>query len=137
MKYKIIILKEEPKQELEPLEVPMPIYKHEGKELTNEELMKERSSAYEFINFDKQETLEQVAERILANNIDGLKDALNDNDLFYFYKGVVQCYGEAMAKWKQEQIIDFLQSEITERRDYTASKMCEKAIEFIKKFKNK
>ena len=62
---------------------------------------------------------------------------LNDNDLFYFYKGVVQCYGEAMAKWKQEQIIDFLQSEITERRDYTASKMCEKAIEFIKKFKNK
>ena len=59
------------KQELEPLEVPMPIYKHEGKELTNEELMKERSSAYEFINFDKQETLEEAIEnRIKGINID-------------------------------------------------------------------
>lgn len=52
---------------------------------------------------NKQETLEEVAERILANNIDGLRDALQDDDLFFFYKGVVQCYGEAMAKWQQEQ----------------------------------
>jgi len=59
----------------------------------------------------KQETLEEVAERILANNIDGLRDALKDDDLFFFYKGVVQCYGEAMAKWQQEQIgkSEFLQ----------------------------
>ena len=41
------------------------------------------------------------------------------------------------AKWQQEQILDFLYSEITERRDYSASKMCEKAIEFIEQFKNK
>ena len=47
--------------------------------------------------------LEQVAEIILANNIDGLKDALKDDDLFFFYKGVIQCYGETMAKWQQEQ----------------------------------
>jgi hypothetical protein len=47
--------------------------------------------------------LEQAAEIILANNIDGLKDALKDDDLFYFYKGVIQCYGEAMANWQQEQ----------------------------------
>jgi hypothetical protein len=53
--------------------------------------------------FIKQETLEEVAERILANNIDGLRDALKDDDLFFFYKGVVQCYGEAMAKWQQER----------------------------------
>jgi hypothetical protein len=51
----------------------------------------------------KQETLEEIAERILANNIDGLRDALKDDDLFFFYKGVVQCYGEAMAKWQQER----------------------------------
>ena len=51
----------------------------------------------------KQETLEEAAERILANNIDGLKDALKDDDLFFFYKGVIQCYGEAMAKWQQER----------------------------------
>jgi len=59
----------------------------------------------------KQETLEEVAERILANNIDGLRDALKDDDLFFFYKGVIQCYGEAMVKWQQEQIgkSEFLQ----------------------------
>jgi hypothetical protein len=50
----------------------------------------------------QQETLEQVAERILANNIDGLRDALKDDDLFFFYKGVIQCYGEAMAEWQQQ-----------------------------------
>ena len=43
----------------------------------------------------------------------------------------------AGAKWQQEQILDFLYSEITERRDYSASKMCEKVIEFIEQFKNK
>jgi len=47
--------------------------------------------------------LEQAAEIILANNIDGLRDALKDDDLFYFYKGVIQCYGETMANWQQEQ----------------------------------
>jgi hypothetical protein len=41
------------------------------------------------------------------------------------------------AKLQQEQILDFLYSEITERRDYSASKMCEKVIEFIEQFKNK
>jgi hypothetical protein len=41
------------------------------------------------------------------------------------------------AVWQQEQILDFLYSEITERRDYSASKMCEKVIEFIEQFKNK
>ena len=49
------------------------------------------------------ETLEEAAERILDNNIDGLRDALKDDDLFYFYKGVIQSYGEAMAKWQQER----------------------------------
>jgi len=38
----------------------------------------------------------------------------------------------AGAKWQQEQILQFLYSEITERRDYSASKMCEKIVEFIK-----
>ena len=52
----------------------------------------------------KQETLEQAAERILANNVDGLKDLLQDDDLFFFYKVVIQCYGEAMAKWQQERM---------------------------------
>jgi hypothetical protein len=50
----------------------------------------------------KKETLQENAKRILANNIDGLRDALQDDDLFFFYKGVIQCYGEAMAKWQKK-----------------------------------
>ena len=91
----IIIPKEEPKQldikelnKLDDIEI---------EEMSNDwgTISKQKES--------KQETLKEVAERILANNIDGLRDALNDDDLFFFYKGVVQCYGEDMAKWQQEQ----------------------------------
>jgi len=39
------------------------------------------------------------------------------------------------AEWQQERILEFLYLEITERRDYSASKMCEKVIEFIEQFK--
>lgn len=68
-------------------------------------------------------TLEEFAERILANNIDGLRDALKDDDLFFFYKGVVQCYGEAMAKWQmersysEEEVIELLQKALTHKDD--------------------
>jgi hypothetical protein len=64
----------------------------------------------------KQETLEEFAERILANNIDGLRAALKDDDLFFFYKGVIQCYGQAMVKWQmersysEEEVIELLAS---------------------------
>jgi hypothetical protein len=51
-----------------------------------------------------QETLEEAAERILANNIDGLKELINDDDLFFFYKSVVKCYGESMAEWQAERM---------------------------------
>jgi hypothetical protein len=54
----------------------------------------------------EKETLEEASERILANNVDGLKDALQDDDLFYFYKDVIKFYGQEMAKWQQEQSVD-------------------------------
>jgi hypothetical protein len=86
----------------------------------------------------KQETLEEVAERILANNIDGLRDALKDDDLFFFYKGVIKCYGEAMAEWQQEQMY----SEEDMLKSFMAGIKCEsnngKNFEqFIKQFKKK
>ena len=70
----------------------------------------------------KQETLEEAFDRIF----DSIDYILFDYASF-----------EQGAKWQQEQILDFLYSEITERRDYSASKMCEKVIEFIEQFKNK
>lgn len=51
----------------------------------------------------KQETLEEAAKRILGNNIDGLRDAFNDDDLFYFYREVIENYGEEMAKWQKKR----------------------------------
>jgi hypothetical protein len=60
----------------------------------------------------KQETIEEAAKSILANNFDGLRDVIKDDDLFYFYKGVIECYGEAMAEWKQEKICS---SEVIQR----------------------
>lgn len=65
----------------------------------------------------KQETLEEVAERYY-------EDEVSINAFINGYK------------LAQEQILDFLYSEITERRDYSASKMCEKVVEFIEQFKN-
>ena len=41
------------------------------------------------------------------------------------------------AKWNQEQILQFLYSEITERRPYSSSKMCEVVIEFIEQLNTK
>ena len=43
----------------------------------------------------------------------------------------------AGASWQQEQILQFLYSEITERRPYSSSKMCEEVIKFIEQFKKK
>ncbi len=74
-----------------------------GKELFKESNDRARKILSEIKSLPIQETLEEVAERILANNIDGLRDALKDDDLFFFYKGVILCYGEAMAKWQQER----------------------------------
>ena len=41
------------------------------------------------------------------------------------------------ANWQQEQILQFLYSEITERRPYSSSRMCEEVIKFIEQFKKK
>jgi hypothetical protein len=86
----------------------------------------------------KQETLEENAERILANNIDGLKDALKDDDLFFFYKGVIQCYGEAMAKWQQERIYNQIKELYNNENITGFSKLAyAKCLDIVEQFDNK
>ena len=80
-----------------------------------------KQEVFELGEEPKQETLEEAKERYL------------DSPTPHSYRLAVE-FG---AKWQQEQILDFLYSEITERRDYSASKMCEKVIEFIEQFKKK
>ena len=75
----------------------------------------------------KQEILEETAEQFI-NKLDFNSLEIDDKIFDAIMFG---------AKWQQEQILDFLYSEVTERRDYSASKMCEKVIEFIEQFKKK
>jgi len=68
--------------------------------------------------------LEEAAER----HCESITHPYCDREKSMFIKG---------AKWQQEQILEFLYLEITERRDYSSSKMCEVIIEFIEQFKKK
>ena len=79
----------------------------------------------------KQETLEEAAEIYAEEN------AIDSNISYHNLYAPLEYAFRNGAKWQQEQILDFLYEEITERRDYSASKMCEKVIEFIEQFKNK
>ena len=69
------------------------------------------------------ETLEEAAERIYDDN-------LFDYEKYRY--GFIEG-----ASWQQEQILQFLYSELTERRPYSSSKMCEEVIKFIEQFKKK
>jgi hypothetical protein len=84
------------------------IPKEEAKQGTMSEAIKQVIS-----NQLKQETPKEIAERYYEDEV-----SIN---------GFINGY-----KLAQEQILGFLYEEITERRDYSASKMCEKIIEFIK-----
>ena len=76
----------------------------------------------------KQETLEEAAKRLYP-----IKGEYFDKE-FYMVRRIAFIEG---AKWQQEQILQFLYSEITERRPYSSSKMCEEVIKFIEQFKKK
>lgn len=74
------------------------------------------------------ETLEEAAKEFVLSH-DFLK-LTNPNHL------ANRCF-QFGAKWQQEQILQFLYSEIIERRPYSSSKMCEVIIEFIEQLNNK
>jgi hypothetical protein len=80
--------------------------------------------------FDKKGGLiKEASEKCVLDNSDmRATHSMGEFAEFTFKEGV---------GWHAEKILEFLYSEITERRDYSASKMCEKVIEFIEQFKNK
>ena len=114
--YHIIILKEEPK----------PIHQQIIDAVGGKDRFREIAKIK-----PKQETLEEAAEKILF---------YNTKELEIRYRGGQEKIIKSMidmAKWQQEQILQFLYSEIIERRPYSSSKMCEVVIEFIEQFKKK
>ena len=76
----------------------------------------------------KQETLEESAEKYANELPEPYNYGINSDKKKGFIEG---------AKWRQEQILQFLYSEIIERRPYSSSKMCEVVIEFIEQLNTK
>jgi len=73
-------------------------FKHESKVLTTKEVMEGRSSAYEFIDFDKQETLEEAAERLYPG-VDRQVDRM------LFISGVKW---QAKRMYSEEEVLEIL-----------------------------
>jgi hypothetical protein len=81
--------------------------------------------------------LEEAAEKYINDDLD-LYESLVDGHISYNIGiDLLNKLFKEGAKWQQQQILEFLYLEITERRDYSASKMCEVVIEFIEQFKKK
>jgi hypothetical protein len=79
----------------------------------------------------KQETLEEVADRLTKDFPHySVRDSMDDTDI----KGWLLESLQKGAEWQQEQILDFLYSEITERRDYSASKMSLELLQRLQLF---
>lgn len=76
----------------------------------------------------KQEKLEEAAEKYANELPEPYNYGINSDKKKGFIEG---------AKWQQEQILQFLYSEIIERRPYSSSKMCEVVIEFIEQLNTK
>ena len=70
-------------------------FRHKVETIPAEEILANRSNAYEFIDFDKQETLEEVAERLYPNkSTKGWIDQYSAIQRIHFIEG---------AKWQQEK----------------------------------
>ena len=102
--------------------------KHEVKVLSKEEVLANRCNAYEFIDFDKQEPLVDIIakEGLYRTSQNNFNQASAGYNAKWFRRG-----GLFGAKLQQERILDFIHSEMLERRDYSASKMCEVIAEFV------
>jgi hypothetical protein len=47
-----------------------------------------------------------TAEELLANNIDGLRDFIDDDDIFFFYKGVICEFAKEFAAMHVEAALN-------------------------------
>ena len=116
--YKIIIPKEED-------------FKHELHVMSKEEVLANRSNAYEFIDFDKQETLEEVAEKFAKK----FGSEIDSTRYYAFIAG---------AKWQQErmytekEVLNFTQTMIMQYKfGNTNIEQLSLLKETLQTFKNK
>ena len=78
--------------------IPKEEAKHKGKELTTEEVMESRSSAYEFLDFDKKETLGEADKKSFGEIWSTLTTEQSD-----YLKDYINRQREDAKKWQQER----------------------------------
>lgn len=110
-------------------------FKHKVEVLSKEEIIANRSNAYEFIDFDKQETLEEVAER-LTNDFPTLEVRFNMTN-----EEICGWFLEALqkgAKYQQEQIYNLIK-ELYDNEEITGftKRAYAQCLDIIEQFKNK
>jgi len=114
--------------------------KHEFKVIPKEEVLDNRSNAYEFIDFDKQETLEETAENYKINIIKSGRSHRVE------YTQQIKLDFIAGAKWQQEQykkifiqLVDLLEElkPIYREDSYSYKHYQLERLEIIKQLKNK
>ena len=112
--------------------------KHEFKVIPKEEVLANRSNAYEFIDFDKQETLKEATNKYANKNGDIPTTELEDA---IFKQGFIDG-----AKWQQEQdkkifsqLVDLLEElkPIYREDSYSYKHYQLERLEIIKQLKNK
>jgi len=112
--------------------------KHEFKVIPKEEILSNRSNAYEFINFDKQETLEEIAQWAIDNRYPKSEfEKVSDAEM---YHTII----EKVSKWQQErmyseeEVLNFTQTMIMQYKfGNTNIEQMDLLKETLQKFKNK
>ena len=66
----------------------------------------------------------QTAEELLANNIDGLRDAIQDDDLYFFYRGVICEFAKGFAEMHVEAAL----KQVSENADCSTEENLEHSI---------
>jgi hypothetical protein len=62
-----------------------------------------------------------TAEDLLANNIDGLKDFIDDDDIFFFYKGVICEFAKEFAAMHVEAALKEASENVDMDKEYYES----------------
>jgi hypothetical protein len=62
-----------------------------------------------------------TAEELLANNIDGLRDFIDDNDIFAFYKGVICEFAKGFAELHVEAALKEAANNVDMDKEYYES----------------
>ena len=139
--YKIIIPKEEPKQHVKlinenihELDKKMKEFKHKVEIIPAEEVLANRSNAYEFIDFDKQETVEEYFLSNIKNMLQFNNDALAIRFMEKYYNAKSQ---QDKNLYSKEDMKEAFQVGFNVGYNDEISPSYLKFEEWFKQFKNK